>query len=398
MLLLSISIWIFPNVIGHSFHIHAQDSGQRRLHIPISGNVTVVKEKNTEKLLINNYLSSNTLEIHSEGKINSQLYSPFGDATDGSIEDDRQFTSHRKLENLSTYHAGARFYSPETGQFIQPDLVEGPNRYAYVGNNPVSFIDPDGNQRRSPVGILLERAGRALFGGSADVSSPTSVDIDWYMKTQNQPGSATLHGMRLAKERGFRLRDLTSGDINPSLLQNGAFAHAAKEMKPSQVAGIADFPNRTIILNPRAVSAMNIYHELAHMTTPHHVSYKGPGFSKGLSSMLAEIEAYRYQIDQLQAFLGTQGGRISPSESQRYNAQVNGSKPKLERHIRAAQQEALRLRARGYSAQVIGNAVTLSGTLSMQRATDIGLQSRWVRYGFFGDKRKPEFRWKPAEN
>jgi RHS repeat-associated protein len=40
---------------------------------------------------------------------------------------------------------GARFYWPEVGRFIQQDpLGDGVNWYAYVGGNPVRFIDPTG--------------------------------------------------------------------------------------------------------------------------------------------------------------------------------------------------------------------------------------------------------------
>ncbi len=46
----------------------------------------------------------------------------------------------------------ARFFNPRTGQFAQPDtIIPGPtnpqafNRYAYVLNNPVNFVDPTGH-------------------------------------------------------------------------------------------------------------------------------------------------------------------------------------------------------------------------------------------------------------
>jgi len=40
---------------------------------------------------------------------------------------------------------GARFYWPEIGRFIQQDPVaDGVNWYAYVGNNPLVWIDPEG--------------------------------------------------------------------------------------------------------------------------------------------------------------------------------------------------------------------------------------------------------------
>ena len=44
------------------------------------------------------------------------------------------------------YQPGARFYWPELGRFIQQDPSgEEMNWYAYVGNNPVTAVDPDGN-------------------------------------------------------------------------------------------------------------------------------------------------------------------------------------------------------------------------------------------------------------
>lgn len=48
---------------------------------------------------------------------------------------------------IGLYYFGARYYDPFQGRFISPDpllFIDGPNRYAYVGNNPIGFIDPYG--------------------------------------------------------------------------------------------------------------------------------------------------------------------------------------------------------------------------------------------------------------
>ena len=57
---------------------------------------------------------------------------------------------------MDLYNYGARMYEPRWGRFVSPDEeVEafdagGLNRYSYVANSPLSWVDPDGRSRGRP--------------------------------------------------------------------------------------------------------------------------------------------------------------------------------------------------------------------------------------------------------
>jgi RHS repeat-associated protein len=58
-----------------------------------------------------------------------------------------QYTGQAWLPELKLYHYKARLYAPQLGRFLQTDPVgydDGLNLYAYVGNDPVGRIDPNG--------------------------------------------------------------------------------------------------------------------------------------------------------------------------------------------------------------------------------------------------------------
>jgi RHS repeat-associated protein len=83
----------------------------------------------------------------------TQGYYPYGEtrySTD-TIFTDRLYTGQQQLAGLGLYNYKARFYDPALGRFISADTLtpggpEGLNRYSYVNNSPVNFVDPTGHE------------------------------------------------------------------------------------------------------------------------------------------------------------------------------------------------------------------------------------------------------------
>jgi len=88
-----------------------------------------------------------------------------------------RYRGYRYDAETGRYYLNSRYYDPEIGRFInaddvrylEPGLLNGLNLYAYSGNNPVMYSDPNGN---SFILAMLIGAGiGALVGGVSYTAS-----------------------------------------------------------------------------------------------------------------------------------------------------------------------------------------------------------------------------------
>ncbi len=100
------------------------------------------------------HLGSTTVTTNSSGELVERImYLPYGSPRQTS-EELFQFTSQEYSGELGIYDYGARQYNPQLKRFMQADSIipdvnnpQSLNRYSYVENNPLRYIDTFGNYK-----------------------------------------------------------------------------------------------------------------------------------------------------------------------------------------------------------------------------------------------------------
>jgi RHS repeat-associated protein len=84
-----------------------------------------------------------------------RAYLPYGETFTGTgtTENTHQYTAKALEAATGLYYYGARYHNPNIGRFMSVDPAgadptdpQSWNRYAYVQNNPLKYVDPDGAQ------------------------------------------------------------------------------------------------------------------------------------------------------------------------------------------------------------------------------------------------------------
>jgi RHS repeat-associated protein len=113
-------------------------------------------------------LGSTAITANSGGtaEVGELRYYPYGKTryTSGTTPTKRRFTGQIEDAYIKLYNMGVRWYDPEIGRWIQPDTIipdpanpQSLNRYSYVYNRPLAYVDDSGHIPIIPIliGIVV---------------------------------------------------------------------------------------------------------------------------------------------------------------------------------------------------------------------------------------------------
>lgn len=163
------SYGVFTSFLHDGGHIVAeydaqQTLTQRYIYAPgMDRPIALIQGNNTYLYHTDELGSVVALSDASGALAESYSYSPFGLSQDISLlGNPLRYTARRLESDTGLYYYRARDYHPGWGRFIQPDplgYADGMNVYAYVGNDPLNYIDPTG---------LYGQGALDTLGGAAD--------------------------------------------------------------------------------------------------------------------------------------------------------------------------------------------------------------------------------------
>jgi RHS repeat-associated protein len=139
-------------------------------------------------LYLQDHLGSNVASVNATtGVVTRSSYDVWGVRSAALDKGNRGYTGHEHLD-FGLIHMNGRVYDPRWGRFLQADpIVQDPedlqsfNRYSYVMNSPLSFIDPSGFSARSFNRFITRFT--ALHGDFAH----SYIDRRWGMRAYNDP-------------------------------------------------------------------------------------------------------------------------------------------------------------------------------------------------------------------
>ncbi len=174
------------------------------------------------------------LTDHNGSSVQIAEYGPFGESLNiaGSSQNAMQYTGRENDSESGLYYYRARYYDPQIGRFISEDPIGfggGVNFYAYVENNPLTYVDPLGHDGIN-VGVAFKlpyKLGGLSINASLRFPGVSDERFDLQLSAHGTPSKIF--------ESASQLNDIVSEPrqendlfINEKVQQSSGFDYSAK--------------------------------------------------------------------------------------------------------------------------------------------------------------------------
>ncbi|MBI4688578.1 MAG: hypothetical protein HY756_12535 [Nitrospirae bacterium] len=109
-------------------------------------------------------------------------YLPFGEMKQGSTGNEKYSYTGKEKDKTDLYYFEARYNSPMFKHFTQADVAspdlsdpQDLNRYSYVGNNPMSYVDPDGFKKKKKANKVVKKAKQLVSSAEKTINKNIAV-------------------------------------------------------------------------------------------------------------------------------------------------------------------------------------------------------------------------------
>ena len=219
----SAGVFTTTTYIGNLYEKTQTASGtERRFHLYAGGRLVSLKKRETTGVLntyyiLTDHLGSVDVIADSAGtelvRMSFDVYGQrrnnnwtAGTGIAGTAITTRGFTGAEMEDEVGLVHLGARMYDAKLGRFLTPDSIipdvengQSLNRYSYVLNNPLSWVDPSGHDGQSPA-----PAETAFGSAESGFETPTYGSVsDWWTSAFGGVESMSGQSGRGGSVQGF---------------------------------------------------------------------------------------------------------------------------------------------------------------------------------------------------
>jgi RHS repeat-associated protein len=155
-------------------------------------------------------------------------YLPFGEVRAGSSGTEKYSYTGKEKDKTDLYYFEARYNSPEFKHFTQADIAEPDyddpqdlNRYSYVGNNPLSYVDPDGFKKKKKAKLSKREKWMIAHGSDPDKDKTSLKTAKKLLKAEKKYMTASAASYAPASSSKYSLAGVgnVQGNIDASAIQ-----------------------------------------------------------------------------------------------------------------------------------------------------------------------------------